>query len=310
MSTNYENIQELNELGQYLQSMIMNMNEIRSTTEVLLGTMELTYGTIYFKEVFRVYGEKYEDVLTKKENKDRRMQWKQESAEIDQRNREVWKTKPEQNDFRVEIFISKSRLPYSGEMVLKMHSQGTGKGELIFNAPILGSVEVDLENRRIQMGAKLGYNYEEMNYLITIDWSRDLNNVLIIETPEYLVSYDVKMHMKEGRFSVERFNKNGKKILYRYDDIVNRKEQLKQDIQNIFEEEKNETDDKKKEEIRKKRRKSVTEVVELQGLKKMLEQVMKTVEMQEPIKREPEDARYNYLRRIINKQKVMSVEDK
>ena len=94
MSTNYENVQELNELGQYLQSMIMNMNEIRSTTEVLLGTMELTYGMIYFKEVFRGYGEKYEDILTKKENKERRMQWKRESAEIDQGNREVWKTKP------------------------------------------------------------------------------------------------------------------------------------------------------------------------------------------------------------------------
>lgn len=310
MSTNYENVQELNELGQYLQSMIMNMSEIRSTTEVLLGTMELTYEMIYFKEVFRGYGEKYEDILTKKENKERRMQWKRESMEIDQGNREVWKTKPEQNDFRVEILVSKSRLPYSGEMILKMRSQGTGKGELIFNTPILGSVEVDLENRRIQLGAKLGYDYENMNYLITIDWSRDLNNVLIIETPEYLVSYEVKMHMKEGKFSVERFNENGKKILYRYDDVINRKEQLKQDIQNIFEEEKNETDDKKKEEIRKKRRKSVTEVVELQGLKNMLEQVMKTVEMQNPIKREPENAKYNYLRRIINKQKVMNVEDK
>lgn len=307
-------INQLDELGKYLENLMNHIDEINSSIMVVpICTMKLEYETIYFKNQIELTEEKYVDVLVKKELSNKRIEWFKRSKKVDDINRETNDIKPEQSDFDVAISATKARLSYRGELVLNMINEKGFKKETNLTTPIKDSIEIDLENKRISFIVKTNwgdgrmYDYGKM-YDVCIDWKREFKQMFILENSNYIITYRMKVEMIQPEFSIIPYNKMKK--IFDYGALRTRENQLKREIQATINEE-----NPKSEEVRKRRKRSINELIEVHGINKKLEKMMGIVDMTKPEKRMPvieepeiekrneEDHRLDILYRWMRKQK-------
>jgi len=280
-------INQLDELGKYLEELINHIDEINSSIMVVpICTMKLDYETIYFKNQIELpEGKSYVDILLQKELAGKRIEWLQKSKKVDNSNRERNDIKPEQSDFDLGISATKARLPYRGELVLNMISEKGYRKEMNLTTPIKDSIEIDLENKRISFMARTNWGegkmYDEGEmYDICIDWKSEFKQMFILENSNYIVTYRMSVKMIETEFSLIPYNKMKK--IFDYGALRTRENQLKREIKLTMNEE-----NPMSEEVRKRRRHSINELIEVHGINKKLEKMMGIVDMTKPEKRMP-----------------------
>lgn len=302
-------INQLDELAKYLVNLMNSIDEINSSNIVVsICTMKLEYETIYFKnQIELIEGESYIDILLQKELASKRIEWLRNSRKIDETNRIINDIKYEQNDFDVGINATKARLPYRGELVLNMVNEKGYKKEMNLTTPIRDSIEIDLENKRISFIAKMNWCEEKM-YDVYIDWKREFKQMFILENLNYIITYRMKVEMIQPEFSIIPYNKM--KRNFDYEVMRTRENQLIGEIKATMKEE-----NPMSEEVRKRRKNSISELIEVHGINKMLEKAMNIVDMTKPEKRmaiieEPEnekrdeeDHRFDALYRWLRKRK-------
>lgn len=280
----------LNEFARYLKELITHMNEIRYDIlfRVQVGRIELSKPVIYFKNLINLErGETYADILTSKDTQDRRIKWRSSSQEENRKNEYQWTTKPEQNEFKGRIVVTKEQLPYRGEIIFELQSDGVKRERMIFSGPLMYNTDIDLEKKQIRFTIRKGLDkMEPYNCRIYFNWRNSLMQRMILEEPEFIVVYDLEIHMIERDFSLERYNSSNAVLpIKSYQNMENESKQLMEMIDELHDKEREEDDETKKEEIRRNRRKSVTDKFELDGILTLMRETLKDINV-EPVRRE------------------------
>lgn len=296
MSTNTVVNVTLEQFIVYLKGLVNHVDEIpyNMRDEVMIGTMQLRYDGIYYKNAIELTGEtSYMDIIN---SKTKRLEWKRNSAEYDRIRRERNETLIEQNDFVVRMYISKRQLGYQGELILDMHVPGNPFKHIKLYCPIKDGIEVDLEKQQLEIPARVQISEENVlenpfDCILYLNSQGIFKKIMVIEKEECLINYSVEdivldrlavnNDIPEGSatqddlFSMNIFKgvelTEGKSVAQ----INNERVNVLTDLRKTYKGKKpKETDTMKRQ-----RRKSVTELVQLSGIKRIMEEGVKKINM-------------------------------
>lgn len=280
----------------YLKGLVEHVDEIpyNMRDDVMIGMMQLRYDGIYYKNAIELTGEtSYMDIINSKE---KRLEWKRNSAEYDRIRRERNETLIEQNDFVVKMYISKKQLGYQGELILDMQVPGNPFKHLKLYCPIKDGIEIDLEKQQLEVPARVQLGEENVlekpfDCVLYLNSQGIFKKIMVIEKEECLINYSVEdivldqsavnsaisggSAVQGDLFSMNIFKgvdlTEGKSVAQ----INNERINVLTDLKKTYRGKKpKETDAMKRQ-----RRKSVTELVQLSGIKRIMEEGIKNVNM-------------------------------
>lgn len=296
MSTNSMVNVTLEQFIVYLKGLIEHVDEIpyNMRDDVMIGMMQLRYDGIYYKNAIELTSEtSYMDIMNSKE---KRLEWKRNSAEYDRIRRERNETLIEQNDFVVKMYISKKQLGYQGELILDMQVPGNPFKHLKLYCPIKDGIEIDLEKQQLEVPARVQLGEENVlekpfDCILYLNSQGIFKKIMVIEKEECLINYSVENIMldesainsaisegsatQDDLFSMNIFKgvelTEGKSVAQ----INNERVNVLTDLRKTYKGKKpKETDAMKRQ-----RRKSVTELVQLSGIKRIMEEGVKKINM-------------------------------
>ena len=286
----------LEQFMMYLKGLVEHVDEIpyNMRDDVMIGMMQLRYDGIYYKNAIELSGEtNYMDIIN---SKTKRLEWKRNSAEYDRIRRERNETLIEQNDFVVRMYISKKQLGYQGELILDMHVPGNPFKHLKLYCPIKDGIEIDLEKQQLEVPARVQLGEENVlekpfDCVLYLNSQGIFKKIMVIEKEECLINYSVEDIMldqsavsnaipegsatQDDLFSMNIFKgvelTEGKSVAQ----INNERVNVLTDLRKTYKGKKpKETDTMKRQ-----RRKSVTELVQLSGIKRIMEEGVKKINM-------------------------------
>ena len=296
MSTNSVVNVTLDQFMMYLKGLIEHIDEIpyNMQDEVMIGMMRLRYDGIYYKSEIELTGETgYMDIINSKE---KRLEWKRNSAEHDRLRRERNETLIEQNDFIVKMYISKKQLGYQGELILDMQVPGNPFKHLKLYCPIKNGIEIDMEKRQLEVSARIQLGEENVlenpfDCVLYLSYQGPFKKIMIIEKEDCLVNYSVEDIMLD-RLAINSAILEGSGV---QEEIINMNlfkgvklgeeksvAQINNERINVLTDLKKTYRGKKPKEtdaMKRQRRKSVTELVQLSGIKRIMEEGVKKINM-------------------------------
>lgn len=261
----------------YLKELIKHIDEIPYNMEniIMIGTMQLRYDGIYYKNKIELLGEtSYIDIIN---SKTKRLEWKKDSAEYDKLRRERNETLLEQNDFIVKMYISKKRLGYQGELILDMQVPSNPFKHIKLYCPIKDNIQIDEEKRQLEIPVKVQFEEEDVlgkpfEYMLYMNWNGPFKKIMILEKEDCLINYSIEdIILKDNAFQMDILLGEKKTITQ----INNERIGVLTELRKMNRGKKpQETDAMKRQ-----RRKSVTELIQLSGIKKIMEEGMKNINM-------------------------------
>ena len=296
MSTNSVVNVTLDQFMMYLKGLIEHIDEIpyNMQDEVMIGMMRLRYDGIYYKSEIELTGETgYMDIIN---SKAKRLEWKRNSAEHDRLRRERNETLIEQNDFVVKMYISKRQLGYQGELILDMQVPGNPFKHLKLYCPIKNGIEIDMEKRQLEVSARIQLGEENVlenpfDCVLYLSYQGPFKKIMIIEKEDCLVNYSVEDIMLD-RLAINSAILEGSGV---QEEIINMNlfkgvklgeeksvAQINNERINVLTDLKKTYRGKKPKEtdaMKRQRRKSVTELVQLSGIKRIMEEGVKKINM-------------------------------
>lgn len=296
MSTNSVVNVTLDQFMIYLKGLIEHIDEIpyNMQDEVMIGMMRLRYDGIYYKSEIELTGETgYMDIINSKE---KRLEWKRNSAEHDRLRRERNEVLLEQNDFVVKMYISKKQLGYQGELILDMQVPGNPFKHLKLYCPIKDGIEIDMEKRQLEASARVQLGEENVlenpfDCVLYLSCQGPFKKIMVIEKEDCLVNYTVEDIMLD-RLAINNAISEGSGVqedifsmnIFKGVDLGEEKSvaQINNERINVLTDLKKTYRGKKPKEtdaMKRQRRKSVTELVQLSGIKRIMEEGVKNVNM-------------------------------
>ena len=296
MSTNSVVNVTLDQFMMYLKGLIEHIDEIpyNMQDEVMIGMMRLRYDGIYYKSEIELTGETgYMDIIN---SKAKRLEWKRNSAEHDRLRRERNETLIEQNDFVVKMYISKRQLGYQGELILDMQVPGNPFKHLKLYCPIKNGIEIDMEKRQLEVSARIQLGEENVlenpfDCVLYLSHQGPFKKIMVIEKEDCLVNYSVEDIMldRSAVSSAILENSGVQEDIINMDIFKGVKLGEEKSVAQINNERINVLTDLKKtyrgkkpketDAMKRQRRKSVTELVQLSGIKRIMEEGVKKINM-------------------------------